>query len=130
MLVPWLAVDAAATLTVDGEPRPVARLLDDLDAAERDGVRRTDLVLDDLMGPTRKRDLRRRRRRRCGRRLRRRSIGLYGWFPPITVWTGLSLLVVAAAEAGWAFYVRSKIADGRDRRLRRAGCIRWRSRAR
>jgi Protein of unknown function (DUF3180) len=33
-------------------------------------------------------------------------------FPPITVWTGLSLLVVAGAEAGWAFYVRSKINAG------------------
>jgi hypothetical protein len=37
---------------------------------------------------------------------------MYRWFPPITVWTGLSLLVFAAGEAGWAFYVRSKIADG------------------
>jgi hypothetical protein len=33
----------------------------------------------------------------------------YRWFPPITVWTGLSLLAVAAAEAGSGFYVRSKI---------------------
>ncbi len=38
---------------------------------------------------------------------------LYRWFPPITVWTGLSLLAVAVAEGGWAFYVRSKINDGR-----------------
>lgn len=38
--------------------------------------------------------------------------GLYNWFPPITIWTGLSLLAVAAAEVGWAFYVRSKINDG------------------
>jgi hypothetical protein len=37
---------------------------------------------------------------------------LYRWFPPITVWTGLSLLVVAAAEAGWGRYVRTKIDDG------------------
>ncbi|HYO00779.1 MAG TPA: DUF3180 domain-containing protein [Mycobacterium sp.] len=37
----------------------------------------------------------------------------YRWFPPITVWTGLSLLAVAAAEAGWAFYVRSKIGEGK-----------------
>lgn len=37
----------------------------------------------------------------------------YRWFPPITVWTGLSLLVVAAAEAGWGFHVRSKISAGR-----------------
>lgn len=33
-------------------------------------------------------------------------------FPPITVWTGLSLLGVALAEGGWAFFVRSKIASG------------------
>ena len=37
---------------------------------------------------------------------------LYRWFPPITVWTGLSLLAVAVAEGGWAFYVRAKINDG------------------
>ncbi|BBY26203.1 DUF3180 domain-containing protein [Mycolicibacterium sediminis] len=37
---------------------------------------------------------------------------LYRWFPPLTVWTGLSLLAVAGAEAGWGFYVRSKIAAG------------------
>ena len=37
---------------------------------------------------------------------------LYRWFPPITVWTGLSLLAVAIAEGGWAFYVRAKINDG------------------
>jgi hypothetical protein len=37
----------------------------------------------------------------------------YRWFPPITVWTGLSLLVVAAAEAAWGFHVRSKIGDGK-----------------
>ncbi|MUL46130.1 DUF3180 domain-containing protein [Mycobacterium sp. CBMA293] len=63
------------------------------------------------MGPTRKRDL---------------AIGtvvatvvayglailLYHWFPPITVWTGLSLLLFAAAEVGWAFYVRAKIRAG------------------
>lgn len=33
----------------------------------------------------------------------------YRWFPPITVWTGLSLLAVAAVEAGWGQYLRSKI---------------------
>jgi hypothetical protein len=36
---------------------------------------------------------------------------LYRWFPPLTVWTGVSLVVVAGAEAGWAFYVRAKISD-------------------
>jgi len=37
----------------------------------------------------------------------------FGSFPPITVLTGVSLLVVAVAEAGWAFYVRGKIGDGK-----------------
>lgn len=34
-----------------------------------------------------------------------------GAFPPITVWTGVSLLGVAVAEAVWGFSVRSKVAD-------------------
>ncbi|MGV0851246.1 DUF3180 domain-containing protein [Mycolicibacterium phlei] len=37
---------------------------------------------------------------------------LYRWFPPITLWTGVSLLVVAIAEAGWAYYIRTKINEG------------------
>jgi hypothetical protein len=37
---------------------------------------------------------------------------LYRWFPPITVWTGLSLLAAAVAEALWARYVRAKISEG------------------
>lgn len=37
---------------------------------------------------------------------------LYRWFPPITIFTGLSLLTVAIAEAGWARYVRAKIDAG------------------
>ena len=37
---------------------------------------------------------------------------LYRWFPPITIWTGLSLLAVAIAETLWARYVRTKISDG------------------
>ena len=45
VLIPWLAVDPDATLTVAGEPRPVARLLDELEPAERDGVRLTELAL-------------------------------------------------------------------------------------
>jgi hypothetical protein len=63
------------------------------------------------MGPTRKRDL-------------AAAVGitavvcyllvvfLYRWFPPITLWTGVSLLAVAIAEAMWGYFVRSRIADG------------------
>jgi hypothetical protein len=63
------------------------------------------------MGPTRKREL------AIGIALTAVAsyllvILLYHWFPPITVWTGLSLLVFAFAEAGWAFYLRSKIGAG------------------
>ncbi|OPX05096.1 2-amino-4-hydroxy-6-hydroxymethyldihydropteridine diphosphokinase [Mycobacterium sp. AT1] len=39
VLVPWLAADPEATLTVNGASQPVRRLLADLDAGERDGVR-------------------------------------------------------------------------------------------
>jgi 2-amino-4-hydroxy-6-hydroxymethyldihydropteridine diphosphokinase len=45
VLIPWLAVDPDATLTVAGEPRPIAHLLDELAPDERDGVRRTELAL-------------------------------------------------------------------------------------
>lgn len=45
VLVPWLAVDPAAALTVEGRSRPVTELLNGLDPAERDGVRATDLAL-------------------------------------------------------------------------------------
>lgn len=38
---------------------------------------------------------------------------LYRHFPPITLWTGLSLLAVAAVETWWAVSVRSRIRDGR-----------------
>jgi len=41
VLIPWLAMDPDATLTVAGEPRPIAGLLDELEPAERDGVRLT-----------------------------------------------------------------------------------------
>jgi hypothetical protein len=63
------------------------------------------------MGPTRKRDL-------TAATVLAAAAGyllivlLYRWFPPITLWTGVSLLAVAIAEAGWAFYVRAKINDG------------------
>jgi hypothetical protein len=39
-------------------------------------------------------------------------MGLYRWFPPITLFTGISLLVLAAAEGALGFYVRSKINNG------------------
>lgn len=39
-------------------------------------------------------------------------LSLYRWFPPITLWTGISLLAVAMAEAVWAFHVRAKINAG------------------
>ena len=45
VLVPWLAVDPAAVLSVAGERRSVEKLLAELDPAERDGVRLTDSVL-------------------------------------------------------------------------------------
>jgi 2-amino-4-hydroxy-6-hydroxymethyldihydropteridine diphosphokinase len=45
VLIPWLAVDPDATLTVEGTPRPVARVLDELEPADRDGVRLTRLAL-------------------------------------------------------------------------------------
>lgn len=63
------------------------------------------------MGPTRKRDL-------AAAAVVAAVAGyllvvmLYRWFPPITLWTGVSLLAVAIAEAGWAFFVRAKINDG------------------
>ena len=40
---------------------------------------------------------------------------LYRYFPPITLWTGLSLLGVAAAEAAWGASVRKRIRDGEVR---------------
>lgn len=45
VLIPWLAVEPDATLTVAGEPRRVEDLLAGLDAADRDGVRLTELAL-------------------------------------------------------------------------------------
>jgi hypothetical protein len=63
------------------------------------------------MGPTRKRDL-------TAAVVGTAIVGyllvllLYRWFPPITIWTGLSLFAVAVAEAAWARHVRAKISDG------------------
>lgn len=45
VLLPWLAVDPAAELTVAGRRRPVRELLGQLAPAERDGVRPTELIL-------------------------------------------------------------------------------------
>ncbi|HOB48732.1 MAG TPA: 2-amino-4-hydroxy-6-hydroxymethyldihydropteridine diphosphokinase [Mycobacterium sp.] len=45
VLIPWLAVDPAAELTVHGRRRPVAELLEELDPAERSSVRPTNRVL-------------------------------------------------------------------------------------
>ncbi len=63
------------------------------------------------MGPTRKRDLT--AAVVVVALISYLAVGLlYRWFPPITVWTGLSLLLVAIAEASWGPYVRKKIDDG------------------
>lgn len=45
VLIPWLDVDPDAVLEVSGEPRPVRRLLDELDPAERAGVHDTESTL-------------------------------------------------------------------------------------
>lgn len=45
VLMPWLDVDPAAELIVDGGRRSARDLLAALDGAERDGVRPTDLIL-------------------------------------------------------------------------------------
>jgi 2-amino-4-hydroxy-6-hydroxymethyldihydropteridine diphosphokinase len=45
VLIPWLAIDPDAVLTVAGEPRRVDGLLSELEAADRDGVRLTELSL-------------------------------------------------------------------------------------
>jgi 2-amino-4-hydroxy-6-hydroxymethyldihydropteridine diphosphokinase len=45
VLLPWLALDSDAELTVAGRRRSVRELVDELDVAERDGVRRTELCL-------------------------------------------------------------------------------------
>ena len=48
VLVPWLALDPEAALTVEGRLRPVAELVAGLSEAERADVRRVD---DTLTGP-------------------------------------------------------------------------------
>ncbi|MEV6364799.1 2-amino-4-hydroxy-6-hydroxymethyldihydropteridine diphosphokinase [Nocardia asteroides] len=47
VLVPWLDVEPAARLWVEGAEIPIAELLAGLDPAERTGVVRTELVLSD-----------------------------------------------------------------------------------
>src|SRR4051812_50180564 len=37
---------------------------------------------------------------------------LYRWFPPITVWTGLSLLAVGVARGGWGFFLGAEVNKG------------------
>lgn len=46
VLIPWLAVDPDAALTVAGGTQSVARLIAELDASDRAGVRHTDLALE------------------------------------------------------------------------------------
>jgi 2-amino-4-hydroxy-6-hydroxymethyldihydropteridine diphosphokinase len=46
VLIPWLAVDPDATLTVAGGSQPVAKLIAQLDPADRAGVRLTGLRLE------------------------------------------------------------------------------------
>jgi hypothetical protein len=64
------------------------------------------------MGPTRKRDL---TAAAFGAGLPGYLLVVlfYRWFPPITVWTGFSLLSVGIAEAIWGRHVRTKI-DARE----------------
>lgn len=45
VIIPWLDVEPNAVLTVAGKQRAAADLLAELDPADRDGVRLTDLVL-------------------------------------------------------------------------------------
>lgn len=64
-----------------------------------------------MIGPTRKRDL-------TAAVVGAAVLGylvvleLYRWLPPITLWTGVSLLAVAIVEALWGRYVRNKVDEG------------------
>ncbi|WP_322860371.1 2-amino-4-hydroxy-6-hydroxymethyldihydropteridine diphosphokinase [Mycobacterium europaeum] len=51
VMIPWLAIDPDAQLTVAEGPRPVASLLAELDAADREGVRLTSLTLERAATP-------------------------------------------------------------------------------
>lgn len=46
VMIPWLAIDPDAQLTVIDGPRPVTGLLAQLEPVDREGVRSTDLTLD------------------------------------------------------------------------------------
>jgi 2-amino-4-hydroxy-6-hydroxymethyldihydropteridine diphosphokinase len=46
VMIPWLAIDPDAQLTVTEGPRPVAGLLAELEAADRESVRSTSLTLE------------------------------------------------------------------------------------
>jgi 2-amino-4-hydroxy-6-hydroxymethyldihydropteridine diphosphokinase len=46
VLIPWLAIDPDATLTVAGGKQSIAKLIAELDPADRAGVRHTELVLE------------------------------------------------------------------------------------
>ena len=45
VMVPWLDIDPDAQLTVAGGPRPLARLLAELEPADREGIRLSGLTL-------------------------------------------------------------------------------------
>jgi 2-amino-4-hydroxy-6-hydroxymethyldihydropteridine diphosphokinase len=51
VMIPWLAVDPDAMLTVPGGRRRVMQLLAEVDPADRDGVRLADLALTPLTRP-------------------------------------------------------------------------------
>lgn len=63
------------------------------------------------MGPTRKRDL---AAGVVGATILGYLLVLmsYRYFPPLTIWTGLSLAAVGVAEAVWGWHIRGKISDG------------------
>jgi 2-amino-4-hydroxy-6-hydroxymethyldihydropteridine diphosphokinase len=56
VLVPWLAIDPDARLTVAGGSRPVAGLLAELEPADREGVRLSGLTLKLNAKPSARRD--------------------------------------------------------------------------
>jgi Protein of unknown function (DUF3180) len=64
------------------------------------------------MGPTRLRDLAAAAVAAAVAGYLAAVLGYPRYFPPVTVWSGLSLLAVAIAVGAWAFYVRAKIGEG------------------